>query len=568
VFSLRTRTIGAIVALPDIRSDCGWVEERARSRRYTQRGMWPLLHRTVFLLTLLLPLTVGAQAPSGDKALQTPTSTPGIPTFYADARQVIVEAEIWNHVDPNRPADTTWIPESWLKIWGTNVPDGAAKLRKLLGHLSPARGLPAEAFHVFDNGVEQRINYFKETEFPAQPAYWQFSPTTHGLWGSRSLGKTPAVSYVVGYVPPALQPGECRSIKIVVQNRDVNQNRDRYCAMSSSKAQMTQEETKLESRMRSFASSNSRGAIEVSVRPFAFWSSGVLTLAARAQSAGAAPVLPASGFTYVVEVHDSKAPATVMIATQFSPPYPIWIAPCAKNAAIHVLGIVYKKDGEFEQEFGDTFRCETITIAAPEPIRRFAAAYSVPNFFDTQIELRPGEYELRLAVTDGKKFGRARVPLRVEPLDAQALTVSNIVLNSILRDSSWILRDATDVSPDPILPAPLVSKNVQFLPIPDTQLSRGTPLSVYFEIYEPLLETNKADVFYSLRITDLKAGALVMNTGPISAADWVAPGNAVVPIGLKLDTDKLGPSSYRLEVQASDSAGRQSEWEEANFNVD
>jgi hypothetical protein len=83
-----------------------------------------------------------------------------------------------------------------------------------------------------------------------------------------------------------------------------------------------------------------------------------------------------------------------------------------------------------------------------------------------------------------------------------------------------------------------------------------------------LLESNNVGVSYSLKITDLKKGSLVMDTGPISAADWVVSGNAVVPIGLKLDTEKLGPSSYRLEVQASDSTGGQSEWREANFSID
>ncbi len=103
--------------------------------------------------------------------------------------------------------------------------------------------------------------------------------------------------------------------------------------------------------------------------------------------------------------------------------------------------------------------------------------------------------------------------------------------------------------------------------MPDAHLSKGNPLSVYFEIYEPLLETNKADVFYSVRITDLKTGTLMMNTGHMRAADWVIPGNVVIPIGLKLATEKLGAGSYRLEIQASDSAGRQSEWRQATFVI-
>jgi hypothetical protein len=82
-----------------------------------------------------------------------------------------------------------------------------------------------------------------------------------------------------------------------------------------------------------------------------------------------------------------------------------------------------------------------------------------------------------------------------------------------------------------------------------------------------LLTDEKPDVYYRIRITDRRTGALVMNTEPMSAADWVLPGNVVIPIGLKLATEKLERGSYRLELQASDSAGRQTEWRQADFAI-
>ncbi|MGA8876039.1 MAG: hypothetical protein WB555_10925, partial [Candidatus Korobacteraceae bacterium] len=123
------------------------------------------------------------------------------------------------------------------------------------------------------------------------------------------------------------------------------------------------------------------------------------------------------------------------------------------------------------------------------------------------------------------------------------------------------------VSPAPVVPTPLVSKKVQFFPAIDASVPHRNPLSLYFEIYEPLLEANKVDVSYSLKITDLKTGSLVMNTGAMSAADWVIPGNPVIPIGLKLAIGKLPKGSYRLEIQATDSVGRQTEWRQANFTI-
>ena len=64
------------------------------------------------------------------------------------------------------------------------------------------------------------------------------------------------------------------------------------------------------------------------------------------------------------------------------------------------------------------------------------------------------------------------MPLRVEPIDGQALTISDLALNGILRDASWLLREAAWVSPAPLVPSPLVSKHAQFIPVPDARLPR------------------------------------------------------------------------------------------------
>lgn len=524
------------------------------------------LLRAFVYLTLLLPLTAGAQAPSGDKTPPTTNSTPGIPTFYANSHQVIVEAEVWNSGDKKNSSDASWIPE--------NLPNGGANLRKILKALPPpARGLTANDFRVLDNGVEQKVNYFKEADFPAvgPTGQWLLNPSTHGIWGTLQpggpgIGGLPSATYLIGYVPPALESGECHSIQMIAPNHYAQANRKQYCPRETSAG--TTMETKLEARMQSFATSTAKGSIHVSTKAFVFWSSGVLSLATPVQST-AAPALPPSDFTYVVEVHDSKAPASVYIAIGFGLPYHDWDYPCPKyDSVIHVLGMVYKTTGQLEGQFDDTVRCDMLTTPMDEPLKDLPGArVLVPSRFDTQIELRPGDYELRVVVSDGKNLGQARVPLRVQPFDGRSGAISDLVTSSFLRDSSWVLRDAAAVSPAPVVPAPLVSKKVQFFPAIDASVPHRNPLSLYFEIYEPLLETNKVDVTYSLKITDLKTGSLVMNTGAMSAADWVVPGNAVIPIGLKLAIEKLPKGSYRLEIQATDSVGRQTEWRQANFTI-
>jgi hypothetical protein len=526
--------------------------------------MWLPLRGVLICLALLVPFAAHAQEPTGDKTPQTVNSPTKVPTFYAHSRQVIVEAEVWDKT--YKKGDRPWIGDEPLR------PGEKVLVRRLP---PPARGLIAREFHVFDNGVEQSINYFKETDFPAvdMTSQWYFVPTAEGTWRDLPLNENvefPSATYLIGYVPLAIRPGECRPIKIVVEGRQVQVNRDHYCAINSSKVHDDDalNGTKLGTRMRQFANSSVHGSIKVSMQAFTFWSSGVLHLVTKTSPAGNAATLPASNYMYVVEVHDSKAPATVQIAVAFNPPQRSWYYPCQKDEVLHILGIVYKTDGQVAGQFADTFSCLTPTASWPKGYK--PDLVYVPSMFDSQISLPPGQYDLPMVVTDGNNFGRAQMHLQVEPLNPERLTISDIMVVGVLRDASWVLREAASVSPAPVVPSPLVSKDLQFFPDADTppHLRKHTPLFLYFEIYEPLMENEKPAVYYRVRIANLKSGSLVTNTGSMSAADWVLPGNAAIPIGLKIATDKLKKGSYRLEVQASDSVGRETEWRQATFTIE
>lgn len=156
----------------------------------------------------------------------------------------------------------------------------------------------------------------------------------------------------------------------------------------------------------------------------------------------------------------------------------------------------------------------------------------------------------------------------MDPIDSHAFTISDIALNGILRDASLLVEEASFVLPAPPLPTPLVSKGVQFIPAADAKLKKKSSSSpLYFEIYEPLLADRSVEVYFRLRITDLKTGSLVVNAEPRSAAQYVIPGNVVIPIALKVDTDKLRRGWYEIGIQASDSTGRETEWRTAKFEI-
>ena len=51
-------------------------------------------------------------------------------------------------------------------------------------------------------------------------------------------------------------------------------------------------------------------------------------------------------------------------------------------------------------------------------------------------------------------------------------------------------------------------------------------------------------------------------------AKSVQPGSAMVPVGLRLPTDKLAPGAYRLELSAADSAGHKAPVRSAEFDLE
>ncbi len=242
------------------------------------------------------------------------------------------------------------------------------------------------------------------------------------------------------------------------------------------------------------------------------------------------------------------------------------------HATIGVLGLVYGEDGSLFSRFSD-FGC-----CSPDERPNFAPSYLnaepffdrllIPTRFETQISLPPGEYKLRVILSDGSKFGLADVPLNIEKYDGKQLAISSIVLCKRFRNAAVAAQEAAAFNLAPQY-VPLVSKGVQFTPTGDTTFRKGEPLFAYFEVYEPLLAAaHPATVQTGLKLTDVNTGEVKVDTGPRSAADWIQPDKTVMPISEQIAVDKLPKGSYRLEVQATDSAGKSTVWRAANFTVE
>jgi hypothetical protein len=484
--------------------------------------------------------TKPAIAATSDSGVQTSGPAFEAYRFSTESRQVLVGATVW---DPTHG-------------------------KKLTDHPTPVRGLAAGDFHVFENGVARQVNYLAETDFPeVDGPFWNFAVRTRGTWGYAPLPggavlRFASATYLIGYVPPALQPGECRAIKVLVEGHYVDVNRDHYCNRKKDDAidETMVEGTSLGKQMREFARSTAHGSIKVSSKAFAFRSS--LQLASWPSKTSA------PDFRHLIDVQDSNAPARVQVATEFS-----WVRRwdypgCLdSHDALYVLGLIYQTNGRLAAQFGDSLTCVGYPTLVKQ-LRENITGLCVPNRFDSEIALPPGEYDVRVVVSDGRhSFGKAQTSLRVGTFDGQRLAISDLALSSISRSASWLAFDIPVIFPEPLVPTPLVSQGTQYFPSADMHWRKSAQASLYFEIYEPLLEKQDVAVSFRLRISDLRTGSLVVDTGAVSTSKWVLPGNAVIPIGTKLATDTLKKGSYRLEVQAFDSAGRETEWRQATFEI-
>jgi hypothetical protein len=241
---------------------------------------------------------------------------------------------------------------------------------------------------------------------------------------------------------------------------------------------------------------------------------------------------------------------------------------------VGILTMAYRTDGTLAMRFSDSFEDRGPVFVGDGSDDVDFLKPLIANHHEAQMELPPGDYNLRVVVSDGTKFGRAQMPLTVDAYDGKALGISSLVLCKQFHDprqTSPSKQSVPSTLPDFV---PLVSKGMEFTPAADTSFTKdylhsAGLLFAYYEIYEPLLASAPGTTVQTrMRIINIKTGALVTDSGLRSAADWMEAGKSVIPVSEQIAAAKLAKGSYRIEVQASDFAGRNTAWRTATFNVE
>jgi len=436
--------------------------------------------------------------------------------------------------------------------------------------------LTATDFHVLVDGEEQKIekvltdrgdvnvrdNFGRHDEYSEGPTgRWSTTdlPGVEGLEQERYI-------YNIAFVPSEAEKPGCHKVKVKVDRRNsLVKGDDEYCTEQSPSDALNG--SKFGGQMEQDLDSQEDPKISLSLQ---------------------------AGFFLA---DDGKARAEIALEFPWEALHRQWGSDWILHASIGVLGVLYKTDGSLATRFSDFACCSgASSVYAQGYGGRFIDPNSftnpndpnsptnwgnqlalkllslhdienIPTHYETQVELPPGAYRFRVVLSDGEKFGRAEAPLAVDTYDGKTLALSSVLLCNRFRDAhvAAVEAAAANFAPQYI---PLVSKGTQVTPTGDTRFKAGDPLIPYFEIYEPLLVAAPATAVQAhIKIVDATTGQL-RDDFAVDAAPFEQPGKWAIPIARQIATDKMARGAYRLEVQASDSAGRTTTVRTASFSIE
>lgn len=432
-----------------------------------------------------------------------------------------------------------------------------AKNEKLWDSIA-VKDLTEKDFHLFEDGVEQKIQRAKleppafrvvEDNLGKHP---EIVGSGGGLWAYPDTPKTDMrvwlawPQYVLAYAPAKSPAGSCHHIQVKVERANLEVwTRSEYCNTehpASDPLSGTEFGKQLEAKVNPGTPSD----IDLKMKVWAF-----------ADNPDAARVYVSLDFPWQVLLYEFRD------GTLY--------------ATVGSLVMVYRKDGTLAARYSDFACCDygnekksnaseqqaqSQHVVAQPP----SAESLLPDRYQTQFALPPGEYQVRAVLSDGVHFGVQEAPLTVASYDASKLGISDVVLS---RRARKVPAEATEVAAQVAKSyTPLISKGVEFTPTPNPQFWSSDTLFAYFEINDPLADGHPgAKVQVNMRITDTESGAEVDTFAPVDTATYSKAGSPLIAVARGVPLERLTPGLYRLEVQASNDEGRSTEWRPAVFTV-
>ena len=302
--------------------------------------------------------------------------------------------------------------------------------------------------------------------------------------------------YVLGYVPHETEEGSCHTLKVKLNKGGMEvRSRSGYCNVRPTNPL---EGKPLEKQMEAQANGATAGTIHASMQAPYFY---------------AAPNVARVNLTMEI-------PGDAVVFNKDKGKY---------HANVNILGIAYKPDGSVGARFSDTLNLEM----EKDEWKEFTKA---PYRYQNQFDAAPGTYKLAVVLSSGGEgFAKMETPLQIDAYDGNKFTLGGVVLSSNLQRVDEIPTevDATLLEDR----KPLIVKGMQITPAASYQFKKTDTITLYSELYEPLLKTDPTTkVVAGYRIFD-KSNKEVMFTGGVPLENFVEKGNPVVPFALRVDEE-------------------------------
>jgi VWFA-related protein len=215
------------------------------------------------------------------------------------------------------------------------------------------------------------------------------------------------------------------------------------------------------------------------------------------------------------------------------------------HAEMNLLGMASTGDGGVPARFSDNLKFDFDNEA------QVAAWKAKPLHYEKEFRMAPGQYKFTLAFGEAGQsqatFGRAESPLNIDSWNGSELGMSGLVLSQETHPAadlglSLLIGDQT----------PMVAGSTQVVPSGSDRFVKSGPGFFYLEIYDP----DPASVTIHARALDRKTGDAKWDSGNIRTPLPANGGKPSLPAMVKLPLDTLAPGNWRLEVIASDAAGK------------
>jgi len=347
------------------------------------------------------------------------------------------------------------------------------------------------------------------------------------LGGLIRMAKELEEFYVLGYVPAASQEGSCHSLKVKLNKGGMEvRSRSGYC---NTRAADPLEGKPLEKQMEAQAAGGQGGTIHGAMQaPYFYTGPNVARV------------------NLVMEI-----PGDSVVFNKDKGKY---------HANVNVLGVAYKSDGSVGARFSDRLNFD---LEKDE----WKAFTKQPYRYQNQFDAAPGSYKLAVVLSSGGEgFAKFESPLQIDGYDGKKFTLGGVVLSTNLQKvdeiptevDATLLEDRT----------PLIIKGMQINPAANYQFRKTDNVTLYSELYEPLLKTDPATkVVSGYRIFDKATDKEVFFTGGVPLDSFVLKGNPVVPFALRVEIKDLAPGNYRLVLLAVDGQNNQAPMRPVEFTM-